>query len=52
MFSVSLYKLVPVLQPDEFNKEIQRRGDMLSQEGGISTCCSKNEQKKDVKMGK
>ncbi len=45
MFSIPLYSHVPMLQPDEFNREIQRR-EKLTQEGDISTCKLKSGKKK------
>lgn len=35
-----------MLQPDEFNREIQQSKEKLTQEGDISTCCIKSKKAK------
>lgn len=46
MFSIPQYSRVATLQPDELNREIQRRREKLTQDGDILTCYVKSEKKK------
>lgn len=43
MFSFRVYSHVLMLQPDEFNRKIERSKEKLTQEGDISTCYLKKQ---------